>query len=519
MSILLVHPPLCKLCEPPAGIARLGSALRNHGVRSSTLDLNLEGALHLIQGVRGPSDTWTRRALRKLPQHLASLRSDSGYERPARYQSAVRDLNRLLQSAGEARGAALTLANYRRPEVSPVNSGDLVRAAERFEEDPFSPYFSSRLGKVLETESPSAVGFSLNYLNQALPVFAMIGFLKKRFPGVKIVLGGGLVTSWVRRPGWRNPFAGLVDRVFDGPGEAPLLSLFGVPGSGQARGYLPDYEPFPLGDYLSPGLILPYSASSGCYWARCLFCPERAEGSGYQPAAPRRVIGDLKDLAAKWKPALIHLLDNALSPALLGELSQNGLEAPWYGFARITEHLADPDFCLALRKSGCVMLQLGLESGDQGVLDGLQKGIELRVASRALKALKRAGIASYVYLLFGTPAEGEAEARRTLEFAVGHSGEIGFLNLAIFNLPAHGEEAGNLSTRAFYEGDLSLYSAFTHPRGWHRDRVRSFVEKEFKRHPAVSPIVKRDPPFFTSNHAPFFARAAVGAAKDLMGRR
>ncbi len=58
---------------------------------------------------------------------------------------------------------------------------------------------------------------------------------------------------------------------------------------------------------------------------------------------------------------------------------------PWYGFVRITRHLADLDFCRALKRSGCVMLKLGLESGDQHVLDSLQKGVDLEEASRALK--------------------------------------------------------------------------------------------------------------------------------------
>jgi radical SAM superfamily enzyme YgiQ (UPF0313 family) len=179
--------------------------------------------------------------------------------------------------------------------------------------------------------------------------------------------------------------------------------------------------------------------------------------------------------------------------------------APWYGFARITPHLADFDFCRGLQKSGCAMLQLGIESGAQGVLDRLHKGIELDLASKALKNLRRAGIAAYVYLLFGTPQETPPEARKTLEFAVRHCGAISFLNLALFNLPLHGEEISNLRTEKFSEGDLSLYTGFIHPSGWNRGEVRQFLDKEFKRHPAVAEIIRRDPPVFTSNHAPFFA--------------
>ena len=134
----------------------------------------------------------------------------------------------------------------------------------------------------------------------------------------------------------------------------------------------------------------------------------------------------------------------------------------------------------------------------------MQKGIDLQTASIALKTLKRAGIASYVYLLFGTPGETLADARRTLDFTVKHAAEIGFLNLALFNMPVGSLEAQELKTSSFYEGDLSLYTDFEHPGGWNRKSVRQFIEGEFKRHETVSTILKKEPPLFTSNHASFF---------------
>jgi hypothetical protein len=36
--------------------------------------------------------------------------------------------------------------------------------------------------------------------------------------------------------------------------------------------------------------------------------------------------------------------------------------------------------------------------------------------------------------------------------------------------------------------------------------MRKFLDNEFKKHPAVSAILKNAPPVFTSNHAAFFAR-------------
>ena len=155
------------------------------------------------------------------------------------------------------------------------------------------------------------------------------------------------------------------------------------------------------------------------------------------------------------------------------------------------------------------MLKIGLESGNQGVINALDKGIDLADASAALKTLKEAGIGTYVYLLFGTPAEGPEEARHTLDFVKRHHAYIDFLNLAIFNLPAYGPDTADLETDAFYDGDMTLYREFRHPRGWHRGRVRRFLENEFKKDPLIRSIVRRDPPVFTSNHAPFF----------LMGRK
>ena len=503
MRLLLIYPPVVKPCEPPPGLARLRGALMAHGIENTLLDANLEGMLALIASASA-GDVWTGRAVKNRSRHLNDLRNRDIYANPARYRRAVSDLNRLAAIAGRDFGIQLSLSNYQDENGSPLIYSDLMKAAEAPEANPFYPYFSWRLAALMEANSFSCVGLSLNYLSQALTAFAMIGFLKKKYPTVKVILGGGLITSWMSRSEIQKAFAGCVDAFIAGPGERPLLEMNGIPCSSD-EAFTPDFAGLALGDYLSPGPILPYSASSGCYWQRCTFCPERAEGNPYRPVPRERVMDDLRALQTKGKPVLIHFLDNAISPALMETMIRDHAGAPWYGFARITPHLADPDFCRALKRSGCAMLQLGLESGDQDVLDHLEKGIDLEMASLALANLKKAGIGTYVYLLFGTPWENERGARKTLAFTVRHRALIDFINTAIFNLPAASESAQILETGWFYEGDLSLYREFSHPQGWDRKSVRRFVEKEFKQHPAVRPIVLRDPPVFTSNHAPFFA--------------
>ncbi len=504
--MLLIHPPVAKPSEPPAGLAKISGILGACGVRHRAIDANIEGLLSLMNSalLRSPEgfDTWTRRSITNLSRNRSSLREPQTYRSPDRYKRAVKDLDRVLQFSSLPSGAEAGLADFSQSGLSPLRSSDLIYAAEKPDRNPFFPYFRDRLEKLFEESQPSVVGFSLNFLSQALTTFSMIGYVRKILPGAVVVLGGGLVTSWMQRPFWEDPFNGLVDALVAGPGEEALISM--VRAECRVLRAAPDYASFLGNDYISPGFILPYSASRGCHWRKCSFCPENAEDNPYVPIPLDRVVSDIKSLIAGTKPALVHLLDNAISPSLLKSLSENPLGVHWYGFTRINRQLADFDFCRSLRRSGCVMLKLGLESGDQHVLDAMQKGIDLETASNVLKTLKKAGIATYVYLLFGMPEETETSARKTMDFVVDHSDEIGFLNLAIFNMPVGMSASADIDKSNFYAADLSLYTDFSHPSGWDRKSVRKFLHNEFRRHGAISSILKKDPPFFTSNHAPFF---------------
>ncbi len=499
--MLLIYPPVAKPCEPPAGIAHLAGALRGNNLPCTLLDANLEGLSFLLASVPAPKDTWGRRAHRNLAANLSSLRRKDLYTNADRYRRAVADVNKILDFAGQEKNISLNLANYQDPLLSPLKSVDLFRAAEQPEQNIFYPYFSKRLQEILAEKQPKMIGFSLNYLSQAVTTFAMIGFVKELDPTLPVVVGGGLLTSWMSNFSWENPFSKLIDHLVPGPGEKSLLHLLGKQDCLDHHG--PDFDGLPLGDYLAPGFILPYAASFGCYWNNCLFCPEKAEKNPYAASSIDRVLDDIAHLKKQTNPVMLHFLDNAISPALLKALASKPPGVPWYGFARVHSALADVDFCLALRKSGCVMLKLGLESGNQDILDTMNKGIDLGMVSQTLAALRSAGIKTYVYLLFGTPSETIVQARHTLDFVVEHADAITYLNLAIFNMPVCSPEAGTLEIASFSDGDLSLYTDFVHPHGWNRKVIRRFLDQEFKRHPSVAAILRRDPPFFTSNHAPF----------------
>ncbi|MBI9101020.1 MAG: hypothetical protein JEY99_01295 [Spirochaetales bacterium] len=530
--MLLINPPVVRICEPPPGIVKLASFLRERNVECRILDAGLEGILDIFQSpsiktlTSLPSETWSRRAVKGVDRNLALLKSERGYTNFDRYSRAVNDLQKALSIMGRGTvssrpGIKIGLANYEDEHYSPLSAAELAGAAEDFRANPFYTYYKKRIPEVLADFNCEVIGLSINFLSQVVCAFALIGYLRDAYPHKKIILGGGLVTSWIRQgiiPEEHN-FGGLVDGMLPGRGEETLMGWLGLKDESAGQSdkridrnssgtlHLPPFDELPLDSYLSPGRTLPWNLTSGCAWRRCTFCPEKAEGTCFYSEPLKRGIEALGDMSSILRPALIHLTDNEIPPAFLKELIRRPPGAGWYGFCRFNSLLEDPGFCRDLAASGCVMLQLGLESGEQSVLDALAKGTRVENNIKILENLKVAGIGTFVYLLFGTPAEDLRAARKTLALVQSNIDLMDFLNLAIFNLPISSELASELDTNEFYAGDLSLYSEFVHPGGWNRGDVRRFLSGEFMADPKVRKTVNATPPVFTSNHAPFLLKA------------
>ncbi len=504
--MLLISPPASRICEAYPALARLGGALKAHNVPFRILDGNLEGLLHLINSESSNNDTWTRRAVRGRNHSLKILTSTEGYNNFETYKSHIKRLNRLLETSKLNNGNNITLSNFSTPLLSPLKSEDLKYSADHFNKNPFYSWFSECMPQILNKmesigHNVKFIGLSVTFLSQALTAFAMAGFIRKLRPDIQIVWGGGLITSWNSVKKHTKLFS-ADDIVITGPGEVPLLKLFGINAS--STFFKPDYEFAINNKYISPGFILSYNTSVGCPWKKCTFCPEKYEDNPYLQEYYSTATKELNILVKKYNPVLVHLTDSEISPAMLKALAKNPIGASWYGFCRFTKILTDIEFCKQLAVSGCKMLSIGLESGDKKVLKAMKKGIKLQEVPVILKNLKEAGIGTYIYILFGTPEEDRYAALKTRDFITEHAHLIDFLNAAVFNMPVNSEEARFLDTNQFYEGDLSLYSEFIHPKGWGRKEIRQFLKKDFSSVPEIRQILNRVPPIFDSSHAPFF---------------
>jgi len=500
-TFILIHPPISKPCEPPAGLAYLAGALRSNKISCKIIDLNIEGIYHIIN-TKPPEikDTWTKRAIKNINKNINQLRINDIYKYPASYINAVKNINRVLENFTKDSTVRISLANYHDSSLSPTQSKNLLHAMTYPEKNPFFEHWNKRLDKILKSNI-CGIGISINYLSQAICGFSIIGLIRKFRPDIKVWVGGGLISSWINRFEQLKIFQ-IPELIFiSGPGEKPLLEFFDTK---EYKYYsCPDYDDVYYNKYMSPGFVLPYSASRGCYWRKCAFCPERAEEISYLPSPKDMVTKHIDYLIKRYKPSLIHFLDNALSPKILKQLIKYPPKIPWYGFARITKHLTNLNFCMSLKRSGCIMLKLGIESADNDVLNQMNKGLDLTIIQQALETIHKAGIRTYVYFLFGTPYENIKSYEKTKNFICNNNKNIDFLNLAIFNLPINSLETKQLKTKIFYDGDLSLYLNFEHPFDLDRSIIRNYLQKEIKSHPDISPIIKRNPISFTSNHAPF----------------
>lgn len=516
-DLLLIHPPAVKPAEPPLGTAVLLSHLRRNGFRAEAIDSNLEAYLHLLEGdclaaaAGDDPSTTVRRALRNAPRSLSFLRSPAAAASFPRYSSAVRHLNGALSAHRGADGLErLTLGDYTRGGRSEFSPADLARAASGEVASIFSGYFRDVLLPRIEGMCPRGVAISVHYRHQVFPAFELAGLLRRRLPGATIVGGGGIFSSWgrsLRKTGTAfSPFHG----IGFGPGEAALSALAGgalpgddgfLEGGGEVE-FLPDFGFAPLQEYLSPEPALPVAASRGCYWRKCAFCPEAvARTSPYRGADASSFPGLLRELSLRYGVSRFHLTDNAIPVEVLRSLADRGdvlRGLSWHGFARFGRELLDPGFASALAGAGCAMLQLGLESGSQPLLDKMGKGTRVADAATILSNLARAGIAAYVYVMLGVPGETRDDASLTLEFLSGHAGEIGFLNLSILNLPR--EEGPPLRE----DQPLGLYRPVPSCGGWGRAEARRFLRERLLGDPSIRAIVARTPPWFTSNHAFFF---------------
>jgi len=100
--------------------------------------------------------------------------------------------------------------------------------------------------------------------------------------------------------------------------------------------------------------------------------------------------------------------------AVCREILRRGLRIRWACNARVDR--LDDARLRWMKRAGCSVISLGIESGCQAILDRYRKGITLDQAREAVAACRRHGIMPYAFVILGGPWETEETVRETVRF-------------------------------------------------------------------------------------------------------
>lgn len=167
-----------------------------------------------------------------------------------------------------------------------------------------------------------------------------------------------------------------------------------------------------------PGYL---ETSRGCP-GDCVFCYRIIQKKKFRPKSARRVVDEIEYML-KVGFREINILDDNFSTDLnrakliCEEIIKRGIKFFWHSTNGIRVDTVDRELLFMMKKSGCYRVAFGIESGNQDVLDKINKGIKLSQAEQAVKLAKLEGLETFGFFVLGLPPDTEKTMRDTINFA------------------------------------------------------------------------------------------------------
>ena len=188
----------------------------------------------------------------------------------------------------------------------------------------------------------------------------------------------------------------------------------------------PMREGLPMENYNVPGFpprVMFIYASRGCPF-QCTFClwPQTIfERGTYRPRAAAKIVEEMAYLIRRYPATSSFFFDDdtfnlgrARMLEFANEMKRHNLRIPWGMNAR-ADHL-DRELLLRLMDTGLFTLRIGIESGDQTVLDGAKKGLNLKRVREALQLTHSLGIQNHVSFMVGLEGETHQSIEATARY-------------------------------------------------------------------------------------------------------
>lgn len=279
------------------------------------------------------------------------------------------------------------------------------------------PLLSSAVDEILAM-NPQVVGFSMYYISEE-PTKWMAQEIKRRKPDIKIAVGGSNVQK-----SWFN-IQPYYDYVVNGEGEQALLKILGEVELGishESTQYIeqpteerininglpmPDYESIDFSQYKMPNGVTT-EFSRGCT-AKCTFC-EETHFWRYRQRQAVDLVSEVEWLYYNKGVDVFWFIDSLVNGnlkelrAFCKAVEAKGLKINWTGYARCDGRM-DLEYFKDLKAGGCIMLNYGVESGNQKVLDHMAKGVTIKEMEDNFRHGKEVGIYAATNWIVGFPTE------------------------------------------------------------------------------------------------------------------
>jgi len=311
---------------------------------------------------------------------------------------------------------------------------------------------------------PKLVCISVPFPGNLYSAFRCAQYIKKHFPTIKIVMGGGFPNTELRDLKDKRVFE-FFDFITLDDGELPIELLFkavchsdetGISSSEFKRTFIlennevvyknnttrsdykqsqvgtPDYSDLLLDKYISvieianpmhslwsDGRWNKLTMAHGCYWGKCTFCDISLDYIKlYEPIAAKTLVDRMEEMIAQTGENGFHFVDEAAPPALMRELAleilRRKLTVTWWTNIRFEKSFTR-DLCLLLKASGCIAVSGGLEVASDRLLELIKKGVTLEQVAQVTQNFTESGIMVHAYLMYGYPTQTVQETIDSLE--------------------------------------------------------------------------------------------------------
>jgi len=189
---------------------------------------------------------------------------------------------------------------------------------------------------------------------------------------------------------------------------------------------MPAWDLLDLSQYSLPLVNKSYvivETSRGCPYT-CDFCVAPIhQGHQFRERSASAIVDEMAYIVRTHGVKFFYLWGDTVTlnvksfSAICEEIIARGLDVQWFGNAR-ADNLQDPVFVDRLKRSGCWMLALGIETESDDTRKDMMKRLDSEKIRKALINMRAAGVKSFGFFILGYPGEDAQALDRTINYAI-----------------------------------------------------------------------------------------------------